>query len=1111
MSRSALLVLPLALLTVGSGAACRRDAAPPAAPRDAAFVAAVNRGVAEMGQYAFGDAVATFTALAQAHPAEVGVAVNLALARINRQDAGDDVEAERLLTPLVDDATHGARAKYALGLVRLHAGREAEAAPLLAAVAAAAPADPYPAYFAGQALLASAPAQALTWFDKAIGLDPLLRSAHYGAFQALQRLGRAADAQARLARFQDLERDPRAALAEFKYTRMGPLALAFTLDAGPDNPPAAGVGSPFDQQPTTLYAERRMPAGFGGWRPDGASVTVADVDGDGAPDVFLANALGGSRRNAVLRISSSDAQHFDDAHPLSTAAGVRGVLWGDIDDDGLLDAVLLRAGATAIWRQAPAGTWRDVTAAMRAATPHVDAADGALFDADHDGDLDILLVNTRGAVELLNNNGDGTFRRIAALAGLADDNRPSRGVAITDLDGDRDHDLVVLKATPPHGVFLNDRVWRYRPATGFEAFTAADLRATVAADADADGQPELYTTGPRGLERWQADASGSWRPSSLAAADSTTRGSQLAVADVDGDGRLEVLASYRAGWAAWRMGSPGAAPVFDASSVAVAAWAVAGVETMRGGAVPGPSVIGLGADGPVQWAPGPGRGKYLALSPTGREIASDQRRSNTSGIGTRLAVRRGSQWTAIDTVRTASGPGQSLQPFAIGLGGADRADFVSLVWSDGILQTEIGLAAGRVHRIEETQRQLSSCPVLFAWDGSGFRFVTDLLGVGGIGFLERPGVYSAPHPRERVLLPPDAVTPRAGRYALVLGEPMEEVAYIDRVALQVYDLPPGWQMALDERKAIAGPAPTGAPIFYRRERRPTRAVNDRGDDVTTAITTADRQAAPPGAVDPRFIGRATEHSVTLDFDAALTEGPGAPVLLADGWVEYPYAQTVFAAWQANAPYRAPTLEARDARGRWHVVAAEFGYPAGMPRQMSFPLTGLPPGTRALRLTTTQEIYWDRLAVVFAERAPEVVTREVSVATATVRRSGFAARTTGPQRTPHYDYARRAPLLDTRHPRGWYSRLGPVTPLVEHDDDAVAIVGPGEELRLEFAAPDAPPPGGWTRRIVVDAKGWCKDMDLYTKDGETVEPLPGRDTASRRALHAEFNTRYESGR
>ena len=36
----------------------------------------------------------------------------------------------------------------------------------------------------------------------------------------------------------------------------------------------------------------------------------------------------------------------------------------------------------------------------------------------------------------------------------------------------------------------------------------------------------------------------------------------------------------------------------------------------------------------------------------------------------------------------------------------------------------------------------------------------------------------------------------------------------------------------------------------------------------------------------------------------------------------------------------------------------------MPRRMSLPLGVLPAGTRELRLRTTQEIYWDRLAVAY---------------------------------------------------------------------------------------------------------------------------------------------------
>ena len=89
-------------------------------------------------------------------------------------------------------------------------------------------------------------------------------------------------------------------------------------------------------------------------------------------------------------------------------------------------------------------------------------------------------------------------------------------------------------------------------------------------------------------------------------------------------------------------------------------------------------------------------------------------------------------------------------------------------------------------------------------------------------------------------------------------------------------------------------------------------------------------------------------------------------------------------------------------------------------------------------------------------------------------------------------------------------IGPVEALVSDEDSAVAIFGPGEAVELAFTVPQATLPAGWTRTFVLEFRGWCKDMDLYTRDGETIEPLPGKDTAARRTLHPRFNTRYAGG-
>ena len=156
----------------------------------------------------------------------------------------------------------------------------------------------------------------------------------------------------------------------------------------------------------------------------------------------------------------------------------------------------------------------------------------------------------------------------------------------------------------------------------------------------------------------------------------------------------------------------------------------------------GPAVIDLHADGIRLHPPGSGRFHFLSVDFSGAEDTGQSMRSNRSGIGTRYVLRSGSHWSSGSTLRSGSGPGQSLQPAVLGLGGRSASDYLEIDWSDGVFQTELGLTAGQRYRITETQRQLASCPVFFAWDGESFQFVSDVLGVGGIGFATGPDEYS---------------------------------------------------------------------------------------------------------------------------------------------------------------------------------------------------------------------------------------------------------------------------------------------------------------------------------------------------------------------------------
>jgi len=1078
----------------------------PAPVYDFRTIAENNRGVALMGRFDFEGARQVFNALVESHPTDADLRTNLAIAVLNRQNEGDETAAREILDGVLAEDPDHLRARYVRGLLFLHAGESQAAFVDFHAVAEADPGDAEAAYYTGQASMQVENIEgALEWFQRAIDGDPYLRSAHYRAFQALQRLGRVDEAEPYIQRFQSLQGNPRARLMEFKYTKMGRRAEVAVVGsvsaeevAQPEGPIFASPVRMVESEATEIPNDTSR-----------SNVTACDFDGDGNLEFFVASASiqSGGGENLVLTTGSGGLA-LDADHPLAGVKGVNTALWGDVDNDGRDDVYLCRRGPNQLWMQTSASEWIEVAAEADATGGDFDTVDGALFDADHDGDLDLFLVQSDGDNELLNNNRDGSFRSLADGSGLGGGGRESLAVVVTDLDGDLVADLMVVNRQPPHEVYLNRLLWEYQPATGWDAFASASITAAVAGDVDADGRVEVFTIdGTTTIDRWTPDAGGVWSPMALAALDEGIGiPAGLELGDVDGDGVIDLLATGPGGWALF---STEDGRVLASDRGALSGGGLFVLDPGRG-----PSLIGWSAaDGLIARHPGDGRFAFVTIEFSGLDDEANSMRTNASGIGTRFAARVGARWTVMDTHRRCSGPGQSRQPVAIGLGGAPGVDFVAIDWTDAVFQTEMGLAPGEIHTIAETQRQLSSCPVLFAWNGERFEFVSDLLGVGGMGYAIGPGEYAEPRPWENLMLPADAVQPKDGRIAVKLTEPMEEAAYIDAIRMVAYDVPPGWSMTIDDRMAILGPKPTGRTILYREIAEPVRAYNERGEDVTEAMAEADHRAAPVGELDRRFIGRlAGEHILTLEFDEALNWLGRRLALVADGWVEYPYSSTSFAAWQAGADYRPPTLEARGADGRWTVVLEAFGYPAGMPRQISVPLPRLPMGTTAIRLRTNQEIYWDHVAVVGVEVTEEIIRSDLELITAVVEQVGFARRTTGAQQLPHYDHDRRVPIWDTRVQPGFYTEFGDVTDLISVADDALAIIGPGEGVHLEFAPPTEEPAPGWTRIYVLEAEGWCKDMDLYTEDGGTLGPIPtaGRASSTTAMLNRSHNTRYRAG-
>jgi hypothetical protein len=494
-----------------------------------------------------------------------------------------------------------------------------------------------------------------------------------------------------------------------------------------------------------------------------------------------------------------------------------------------------------------------------------------------------------------------------------------------------------------------------------------------------------------------------------------------------------------------------------------------------------------------------------------------------------MEIRSGRLWQPL-RVRTGSGFLSSVEGVArFGLGDRTKADLVRIIWPDRVLQVEAELSADQVKRVEELNRKPDSCPMLLAWDGEEFRFVSDFLGVGGLGFFVAPGVYGRSDPDEYVRIG-EWAKPVDGDYVLQITEPLEEISYLDETTLVVVDHPGDMEVYPNE-KYVGVPELFPEPRLFGVVKKifPRSARSLEGKDVLGTIREVDRDYAPVEA-DRRFPGVAKEHAVVLDFTGRVPEVPegGRLVLFVDGWVEYGYSHTVFAAWQAGVEHMPPRVEAPNGEGGWETLIPNAGFPAGLPKGFTIDLTGLvTPERPVFRLRSNLEVFWDRIFLGVDEAPGVIRVTRVPPRVAHLHDRGYQREYSPDGKLPIiYDYGLTDPGFPFKNMAGDYTKFGDVTPLVTKTDDMYVIMGRGEELTLRYPVSALPElEEGWSRTVILFAAGWCKDMDPYTAFPDTVEPLPFRamsgypygdgesypDDPELRAYRAKWNTRRVYGR
>jgi hypothetical protein len=231
-------------------------------------------------------------------------------------------------------------------------------------------------------------------------------------------------------------------------------------------------------------------------------VAFGDVDGDGDPDLLVANTI-----NYPEFLYRNDGERFVqvmETAPSLAGGFTEGVNWIDFDNDGDLDIFATRTNSpNALYRND--GDWSFVEVEAGDLTADRSTSSMACWaDIDGDGWLDVFVVNRGGENDVLYRNHNGQlFERVAeGIAGRAGGD--GRACVLADLDGDSDPDLYVgnfvdSSTSPPtkqrNYLFFNQGGFEFDEKTQGEIVESRALTYGIsAADANNDGHADLFVT-----------------------------------------------------------------------------------------------------------------------------------------------------------------------------------------------------------------------------------------------------------------------------------------------------------------------------------------------------------------------------------------------------------------------------------------------------------------------------------------------------------------------------------------------------------------------------------------------------------------------------------------
>ena len=336
------------------------------------------------------------------------------------------------------------------------------------------------------------------------------------------------------------------------------------------------------------------------------SVVAADLDGDGDRDILYATIGGAVAWREQTNVSNPlDADSDDDGlNDGDEALQSTDPFNPDTDGDGMLDGFEVANAFAPLDGDEDSNLVLDGDDdedgdGLSNAIEQGSGTDPRLADTDADGLSDLVEVTTSGSIYL------------EGIDGAVD--TPHAAISV-DVDGDGDLDAVVVESTFLGG---SQRVAWYKNAGGNGNYLAANVistlatgvQAVLAADFDADGDPDLLTSEFNEMTWYEnMDGLGSYGQRQIISAAAL----DAVAADLDGDGDFDILTAFSStNTVAWHentdgLGTFGAQQVISTAAVTVNA--VFAIDIDGDGDID--ALSASGGDDKIAWYANDGSGSF---------------------------------------------------------------------------------------------------------------------------------------------------------------------------------------------------------------------------------------------------------------------------------------------------------------------------------------------------------------------------------------------------------------------------------------------------------------------------------------------------------------------